>query len=1098
MSDNARYWFVAEGARNGEGSKEKPFHDPWLAFHAAGPNDTVHIAAGTYFGRYDRSSWLIDSPQLTVLGGYNPEFSQRTPWQTPTIFAAYPDYECARENNMIAGGGDHTGLTLDGLFFDSAGKNKYDAAPSEGLHDYPTMDGPIASFNGKKVTIKNCVFANSATGGVQISGDGSRFENNFLVNILGLGMLELRSAPNQAQLLTVTGNSFCFAYDTSGPPFGNGADSAVGVRVQCPAIIQNNIFMGCGNSAISIYRDIDRTSIDKNLFYLMPHNTITGRMQGDTADITEANLDEFEDLGPKSASGNSVQDPGLAALRATWIDGYTRFLLARFAKPPKAAANNLRTAVGLPALDPAALQKPADQGAFAAKLAPADILAIHFTAGQGFHPIDLPATEIAAQPPADAPTYRSVDWSAMKTPETSLAQQRVELRAGLGFAQNNALLADAPMDTSMAFQIYQPGVDESPMFVVARRWTLANRQFEAATKSNNGREVENTYFIRGIYRVDIAPGFRQKATLMVESIAPAPLIPAPAERSMGRDWFVKAGSSGGDGTREKPFRDPFQALEKAEGGDAIHVAGGDYVGKLHAGQWKILIRNLALLGGYDAEFKERDPWKNPTRFVMSEEEKAKGTLQGTILGSNENSEGLVLDGFIFDGSTYNGYTPTGALDLRQSPTDTLVSLMGARAPITVRHCFFLNASCEAVSISCPFGLFENNVVVNAGSVGLHINANGPGPWIIRRNTFLFAADPTDRAGTGKSAPSGTLLVLMGRASTQVESNIFAFADNFGIRDSVGQQSVSLNNNVFAGNLFNHLTDTQYLWADSSNWERRAVADSDYASIQGNVLTLPKLPVDAGFADKALDRLFKLPSRISRDTWHVLAAQIGASVKPEPPAAAPAAEVPKPVEAPKPVQPSISDLIASLGAMKNAPSRAATPAAASTSATASGPPENIFCPVYDWKKALDLAQEGSDGPGAHKENIAIVFSAAAAKADVRYQVVTPQQMDQGLAPFDNQPVQLDVANLRESSTNPAMFPPGMTNNDYNAYFVSEPGDDVRTRISLVVKIDTAPTKVFNRVGPADKLRVKGAARVIRDPGMVAIVVDNAELVEPASN
>ncbi|RKG92805.1 hypothetical protein D7V88_04920 [Corallococcus terminator] len=36
-----------------------------------------------------------------------------------------------------------------------------------------------------------------------------------------------------------------------------------------------------------------------------------------------------------------------------------------------------------------------------------------------------------------------------------------------------------------------------------------------------------------------------------------------------RDWFVRAGAVGGDGSREKPFRDPFQAIT-----EAIRVTGG--------------------------------------------------------------------------------------------------------------------------------------------------------------------------------------------------------------------------------------------------------------------------------------------------------------------------------------------------------------------------------------------------------------------------------------------------------------------------------------------------------------------------------------------
>lgn len=1081
-------WFVSAEAKAGNGTREKPFHDPWLAFRAAGPGDSIHIAAGTYFGRYDRSSWLIDSPQLTVLGGYSRDFSRRMPWQTPTVFAAYPDYEYARENNMIAGGGNHTDLTLDGLFFDASGKNSYDTQPSEGLERFPKMDGPIASFNGKNVTIKNCVFANSATGGVQLTGDGSRFENNFLINILGPCMLDLKSASgSEPQLLTIRSNSFCFAHDTSGPPFGQGADSAVGLRIRCTAVVQNNLFMGCGNSAVSIYGDIERLSLDDNLFYLTPHNVITSRVQANVADITEGNLEEFEDLGPKSAGGNSIGDPGLNGLRAGWVDAYTRFLLAHFAKPPKAAAMALRTSAGLPTLESTDLQEPSDQGALAPKLSPTDILAVRFTAKQGFHPVDLPVS-VPPPLPATAFSYTPIDWTAMRTPDTSLTNQRVELRAGLGAAQNNVLLADAPMDTHMAFRIFEPGLDESPFFVVARRWTQVNRQFEAGLKSNNGREVENTYLIRGVYRPDVPPNCRQKVTMMVESITLAPVIAAPLERPAGRDWFVKAGSSGGDGSREKPFRDPFQALEKAEGGDSIHVSGGDYFGKLRSGLWKLLVRNLTLLGGYDAEFKERDPWKNPTRFVLSDEEKSKKTLRGTVLGSEENSDGLVLDGFIFDGSSYNTYTPAGSLDLKSSPTDTLVALRGGRAPITVRHCVFLNSSCEAINISCPYGLFENNVVVNAGTVSLHINSLGVGPWIIRNNTFLFAGDPTGRAGTGQSAPAGTLLLLMGRAHTQVESNIFAFADNFGVRASMDSTLISFDKNVFAGNLFNHLTDAQYLWADASNWDRRAVADSNYAWMQGNVLELPKLPVDTGFADKALSRFFKLPSRISDGEWNALAAQIGASVKPAAPVAA--AEPGKPVEAPKSTAgKSLEDLMATLGGITAATAKPTTPA--------SPPDAAVFCPIYDWKRALDLAQEG-DGPGAHKEKMTVSFSAAAPKADVQYQVVMPQQMHGALASFDHKPVQIDVNNLAESSKNRGLYPEGLTNDNYAAYYVSGSGDYGRTQVSLIVKMDTAALKIFSRAGRSDTLRVQGTACVIRDPGAVAIIVDNVQLAEPTSN
>ena len=74
MAESHVDWFVAEGSVSGDGSREKPFHDLWLALKSAGPRDVIHVAAGTYYGRYDRSSWLVDCPNLEIRGGYSGDF----------------------------------------------------------------------------------------------------------------------------------------------------------------------------------------------------------------------------------------------------------------------------------------------------------------------------------------------------------------------------------------------------------------------------------------------------------------------------------------------------------------------------------------------------------------------------------------------------------------------------------------------------------------------------------------------------------------------------------------------------------------------------------------------------------------------------------------------------------------------------------------------------------------------------------------------------------------------------------------------------------------------------------------------------------------
>jgi hypothetical protein len=466
---------------------------------------------------------------------------------------------------------------------------------------------------------------------------------------------------------------------------------------------------------------------------------------------------------------------------------------------------------------------------------------------------------------------------------------------------------------------------------------------------------------------------------------------------------------------------------------------------------------------------------------------------GTVLASEENSDGLVLDGFIFDGATYNAYFPSGALDPGKSPLSPLLDLRGGRAPITVRNCLLLNGSGAAVNIASPFGVFENNVIVNTSGWALKIRADGAGPWNVRNNTIMFASDPTARAGTGQSSSDGTLFHLNGRATTQVDSNIFAFADNYGVRTTIPQQSMAFDDDVFAGNLHIHLTDTQYLWADSSTWERRAEGDSGFASFNGNTLALPRLPIGSRYADEALARLFTLPSRITREQWKELAAKVGSPATPPGDSDAPTPEAPKPaVEAPSPeashTAGSLSDLLASLKSMRSEIKviQSKKPAAQI---------DPVYCPIFDWKEALELAQDQSvGGPGAHRVSLAVSFAATHAKAEVANTRVEGENIDAGPAALDSKTIELDLTDTRISSADPSLFPAGTSGDDFVAYNARTTGETTRTRIAMIVRQDTATSRRLDRTVPGDKLRVRGTARTPGDPSVLAIVVDSAEPIQ----
>ena len=134
-----------------------------------------------------------------------------------------------------------------------------------------------------------------------------------------------------------------------------------------------------------------------------------------------------------------------------------------------------------------------------------------------------------------------------------------------------------------------------------------------------------------------------------------------------------------------------------------------------------------------------------------------------------------------------------------------------------------------------------------------------------------------------------------------------------------------------------------------------------------------MPVDPLFSDLALTRLFAIPSRVSLEEWKVIAAQIGASVRPSVNSIEPA---PKSEEAPPPkidagaskgTGSSLADLLASLRRAKEEMKKAEEKEASKIA-----PPEPIYCPVYDWKKAVSLVRERASArePGARRTDVAL--------------------------------------------------------------------------------------------------------------------------------
>lgn len=178
--------YVRDGAEGGDGSKNAPYGALWKALDKAVRGDVVHVAKGTHTGKGGCGHFTIKVPDLTLVGGYNEDFSERNPFLNLTVLERAKDYAgdwTGLPEGIIAGkeGSDHSGLIVDGFVLNGESRNAYDESGIKFAKSYP---GRAFQTNSPNVKIRNCVILNSFGPGVEGSWAGKENEisNTFIVN----------------------------------------------------------------------------------------------------------------------------------------------------------------------------------------------------------------------------------------------------------------------------------------------------------------------------------------------------------------------------------------------------------------------------------------------------------------------------------------------------------------------------------------------------------------------------------------------------------------------------------------------------------------------------------------------------------------------------------------------------------------------------------------------------------------------------------------------------------------------------------------------------------------------------------------------------
>jgi len=247
----------------------------------------------------------------------------------------------------------------------------------------------------------------------------------------------------------------------------------------------------------------------------------------------------------------------------------------------------------------------------------------------------------------------------------------------------------------------------------------------------------------------------------------------------------------------------------------IHIAGGEYTGKANVGSWEFpevraLQATLKILGGWNDDFSERNPFAYPT-VLKSNPDRSSVVL--SFAGRKHGFKSLVVSGLTFDTTPSNNYdsqtnsfkrsgsSTFGQLSFGYITTDSLI----------VADNIFIGAPDGGVGgpVVRPIGshgevriennLFFNNLVpwkLASGSYSIP-----PALYVVRGNSFVlnwpYNADvATSNPGALEIGNKHTAAKIL------IENNLFAY--NYGGAifpqwDDTRGPKIEIRNNLFYGN-----------------------------------------------------------------------------------------------------------------------------------------------------------------------------------------------------------------------------------------------------------------------------------------------------------
>lgn len=253
---------------------------------------------------------------------------------------------------------------------------------------------------------------------------------------------------------------------------------------------------------------------------------------------------------------------------------------------------------------------------------------------------------------------------------------------------------------------------------------------------------------------------------------PSPTASSPASQTAvsGSSQILYVSMANGnnrnDGSKETPFKNIDKAINVAEAGAEIRIAGGVYFGTLNVGFIESS-KPVRLFGSFDETFSKQDIVSHPT-LIQPNNESAK-TSRKALLKFTKDVAGTIIDHIVFDSGERNAYSPNdGVVDgveggrlllptekpanMNSTVGEPLLQFVSATTggDVTIQNCVFLNGASFALQAGHRSGKFtvKNNVFVANKMAAIEIygtcaRTGGPntltlcGDVEIANNTILF-------------------------------------------------------------------------------------------------------------------------------------------------------------------------------------------------------------------------------------------------------------------------------------------------------------------------------------------------------------------------